>query len=80
MAVFNDNPHGKAPKVKLQYGTAAKARKSIRRLKSQPRQYQMQAAHTLYYRAKYHKHQTKGMRNAAKIYRRFIQTLKVRKI
>jgi hypothetical protein len=76
MGVFNDNPPDKNPKLRLGYGTANKARRSIRLLKKQPRQYKMQAAHTLYYRAKYHKHQTKGMKNAQKIYGRFLKTLK----
>ena len=76
MGVFNDNPPNKKPKLRLGYGTANKARRSIRLLKKQPRHYQMQAAHTLYYRAKYHKHQTKGMKNAQKIYGRFLKTLK----
>ena len=76
MPVFNDNPPTKKPKLRLGYGTALKARKSVRLLKKQPRQYQSQAAHTLYSRAKYHKHQTKGMKEAQKIYGKFIQTLK----
>lgn len=76
MAVFNDPPPGKRPRVKLGYGTAKRARASIRRLKKQPLQYQVQAAHTLYSRARYHKHQTEGMRNAMRIYGQFLQTLK----
>ena len=76
MAVFNDNPPGKKPKLRLGYGTANKARASIKKLKKQPRQYQMQAAHTLYSRAKYHKYQTKGMKEAQKVYGKFLKTLK----
>ncbi len=76
MGVFNDNPPNKKPKFRLGYGNANKARKSIRLLKKQPYQYQVQAAHTLYYRAKYHKYQTKGMKEAQKIYRKFLKTLK----
>jgi hypothetical protein len=76
MAVFNDSPPGKKPRLRLGYGTANRARRSIKLLKKQPKQYQMQAAHTLYYRAKYHKHQTEGMRQAMKMYRKFLQTLK----
>lgn len=79
MAVFNDNPKGKKPRLRLGYGTANRARRSIKLLKKQPRQYQSQAAHTLYYRAKFHKHQTQDMRNAAKIYKKFLKTLKNRK-
>jgi len=76
MAVFNDPPKGKTPRIRLQYGTADKARRSIKLLKKQPLQYQTQAAHTLYARAKYHKHQTNGMRNAMRLYGRFLKTLK----
>jgi hypothetical protein len=76
MAVFNDPPVGKKPRLKLGYGTAKRARQSIRRLKKQPLIYQIQAAHTLYARAKYHKHQTEGMRNAMCIYGAFLKTLK----
>ena len=76
MAVFNDNPPNKKPRLRLGYGTANKARRSIKLLKKQPLQYQQQASATLYYRAKYHKHQTKGMRNAMKIYGKFRKTLK----
>ena len=76
MGVFNDNPPDKKPTLRLGYGTANKARRSIRLLKKQPRQYQIQAGHTLYYRAKFHKHQTKGMKNAQKLYGKFLKTLK----
>ena len=74
MAVFNDNPKGK--RTKLGYGSANKARRSVKLLKKESHQRQFQSAHTLYYRAKYHKHQTKGMRNAQKIYGKFLKTLK----
>jgi hypothetical protein len=80
MAVFNDNPPGKKPKLRLGYGSGAKARASVKKLRKQPRQYQSQAAHTLYYRAKYHKHQTDGMKNAVKVYGTFLRTLKRRRV
>ncbi len=76
MAVFNDNPQDKKPRLRLGYGSANKARRSIKLLKKQPRQYQTQVAHTLYYRAKYHRYQTKGMKNTQKLYGRFLKTLK----
>jgi hypothetical protein len=76
MGVFNDNPLNKKPKIRLGYATANKARRSVRLLQKQPRQYQIQAGHTLYYRAKYHKYQTKGMKEAVKIYGNFIKSIK----
>jgi hypothetical protein len=76
MAVFND---GKKPShVRLQYGTAKRARNTIRRLRGEPIGYQKQAARTMYYRAFYHKHQTKNMKDAARIYKQFLHTLSKR--
>jgi hypothetical protein len=78
--VFNDNPAGKRRKLRLGYGTAKRARNSIKKLRRYPsKQYQQQAAHTLYYRAKYHKHQTPEMGEAMKIYAKFIKSLKRRR-
>jgi hypothetical protein len=75
MAVFDDPPKDKKRRIRLRYGTANRARETIKKLQTQPKQYQVQAAHTMYYRAKYHKHQTKGMRNAMKIYKTFLNTI-----
>jgi hypothetical protein len=71
--LFNDNPKGKS-KVKAQYGTAERARQTLKRLRGKPKAYQRQVAVTMYYRAKHHKYQTKGMRNALKIYGSFLHT------
>ncbi len=76
MAVFNDLPPNKKPRIKSGYGSAKKARETIKKLKKEPKQYQYQLAHTLYSRAKYHKYQTEGMQNAMKIYKKFLNTLK----
>lgn len=80
MGVFSDNPSGKKSRLRLGYGTANRARRSVKLLKKQPYHYQVQASQTLYYRAKYHKYQTKGMRNAMKILSKFRKTLKKIKI
>ena len=72
--LFNDNPKGPS-KVKAQYGTAERARRTLKRLRGKPKAYQRQVATTMYYRAKHHKFQTKGMRNAMKIYGHFLQSL-----
>jgi hypothetical protein len=74
--LFNDNPKGPS-KVKAQYGTAERARQTLKRLKGKPKAYQRQVAITMYYRAKHHKYQTKGMRNAMKIYKDFLQTKEI---
>jgi hypothetical protein len=74
--LFNDNPRGK-PRVKgIGYGTAKKARSSIKLIKNKPLAYKMQVATTMYYRAKHHKYQNEGMRAAALIWGKYIETLK----
>ena len=66
MAVFNNPTH--PPKFKAGYGTAKKARNTLRRLRRATRKKAQQVARTMYYRAKYHKFQTPGMKDAMKIY------------
>ena len=72
--LFNDNPKGPS-KVKAQYGTAERARQTLKRLRGKPKAYQRQVAVTMFYRAKHHKFQTKGMKEAMKVYGHFLQTL-----
>ena len=73
--LFNDNPRG-APKIKgIGYGTAKKARESIHKLQGTSAAYKRQVATTMYYRAKYHKYQNEGMRQAMKIWGKYIKIL-----
>ena len=73
--LFNDNPRG-APRTRgIGYGTAEKARKSIKLLRNKPKAYQRQVATTMYYRAKYHKYQNEGMRQAMKVWGEYIKSL-----
>jgi len=72
--LFNDNPKGPS-KVKAQYGTAERAKQTLKRLRGKPKAYQRQVAVTMYYRAKHHKYQTKGMKEAMKVYGHFLQGL-----
>ena len=60
----------------LHYGTAANARKTLHYLRTRPYREQMRGAQTMYSRAKYHAKQTPDMREAMKVYRKFIKTLK----
>jgi hypothetical protein len=72
--VFNDPT--RLPKIKAGYGTAKKARNTIRRLRKETRKQQRQTARTMFFRAKYHKYQTPGMRNAMKVYGDFLKSTK----
>jgi len=71
MGVFDDAV--KPPTIRAGYGT----RDTIRRLqrKSISRSKARQVAQTMYYRAKYHKYQTPGMRDAMKVYKEFLAQL-----
>ena len=74
MAVFNNPTH--PPKIKAGYGTAKKAHNTIKRLHKETRKQQKQTARTMFFRAKYHKYQTPGMRDAMKVYGDFLKTSK----
>ncbi len=75
--VFKNPPKRKKPRLRLHYSSKKLAQNSVKKLRKQTnKQYQRQAATTLYYRAKLHKYQTKGMKNAATIYKKYLRTLK----
>ena len=76
MAIFNDGPKEHHPRLRLHYGDPEQARRSIKRLRKEPRGYQFQAAQTMYARAKYHAHQTDGMRKSMKLYGAFLRSLR----
>jgi len=71
--LFNDNPRGHPRLRSLGYGTAKKARASVKALRKFPCAYQHQAATAMYYRAKHHAHQTADMREAMKVYGAFLR-------
>jgi hypothetical protein len=73
MGVFNNAKH--TPRIKAGYGSAKKARNTLKRLRKETRKQQKQTARTMYYRAKFHKFQTPGMRNAMQIYGDYLKTL-----
>lgn len=57
----------------IKYATAANARKSIKLLRGNPRKKSI--ATRMYYRAKFHKYQTPGMRDAMKVWKKYINSL-----
>jgi hypothetical protein len=72
--LFNDNPRGYPRTRGIGYGTAQKARQSIQKLKGKAAAYRHQVATTMYYRAKHHKYQNEGMREAMKVWKRYLNT------
>ena len=62
----------------LHYGSASKAKQTLKYLKKRPYPEQIRGARTMYYRAKYHAQQTANMRGAMKVYKKFLADLKKR--
>jgi hypothetical protein len=76
MALFNDTR--KKSKSKLHYGSANKARQTIKYLKTRPKRERLRSAYAMYHRAKYHAKQTANMQEAMNVYENFIwQTKKM---
>ena len=70
--LFNGNPTGHPQTTGIGYGSAKKARESLKKIRNKSHAYQTQVATTMYYRAKYHKYQTSGMREAMKVYGKWL--------
>lgn len=63
----------KKPQTKTGYGNESKARMTLKNIKSKDLTYQKQVVNTMYNRAKYHKYQTQGMREAMKIFKEWLK-------
>jgi len=72
MGVFTDSK--KPPAFKAAYGTAKKARNTLKRLRRATPSKARQVARTMYYRAKYHKYQTPNMKAAMNVYNHYLKT------
>ena len=72
--LFN-SPKG-GPKTRgIKYATAANARKSIKLIRGQDKTRRKRIGMRMYYRAKYHKYQTPGMRGAMKVWKKYIDSI-----
>ncbi len=65
----------KKKKSHLHYGSAKKARQTIKYLKTRPHGEQVRGAQSMFFRAKYHAQQTKDMREAMKVFRDFLKKI-----
>jgi hypothetical protein len=68
----------KKSRIRAKYGSKEGALETIRKLKkgSYSKVYKFQVANTMYNRAKYHKYQNDGMREAMVVYKKYINMLK----
>lgn len=64
------------PQIKSGYSSEEIAKKTLKRLKGRSKSYQMQIVNTMYNRAKYHKNQTQGMKDAMRIYKNWLKKFK----
>lgn len=75
MTSLYDN--GYLPKTKgTGYGTKQKAKQTLQLIKNKPLSYQWQVVNTMFNRAKYHKYQTSGMREAMDVYQTWMKKRK----
>ena len=77
--LFDPNPRGKSITEGTGFASAKKARKTLKIIKRKPKLYQKQVITTMYYRAKHHPHQTRGMRNAMKVFADYLPKRSKRK-
>lgn len=73
-----DNPSSKKYKSKVNagYGNAQRAKETLKRLKSYPYDYQLRVVNTMINRATYHANQTEDMRDAIKVYKKWLNICK----
>jgi hypothetical protein len=69
-----DNPSSKKYKSKVNagYGTAQRARETLKRLQGYPYDYQLRVVNTMINRAIYHANQTEDMRESIKVYKKWL--------
>ena len=72
--LFN-TPKGKPKTTGIKYATAKNARSSIKKIAGKNATYRKRIAQRMYYRAKFHKYQTPGMRNAMKVWKNYMDAL-----
>ena len=72
--LFN-SPKGSAVNPGIKYATGVNARKSIKLIRGKDKTRRKSIAMRMYYRAKYHKYQTPGMRDAMKVWKRYMDSL-----
>ena len=72
--LFN-SPNASPSTPLIQYGTAEKARASIRRIAGKDATRRKRMAMRMYYRAKFNKNQTQGMRNAMKVWKKYMDSI-----
>lgn len=74
LRLFNTSK-GKPKTYGIKYATGSNARASIKRLVGKDANYRKRVAMRMYYRAKFHKYQTPGMREAMKVWKRYINSI-----
>ena len=64
------------------YKDAKKARNTLKKLKklNKPEVYNFQVINTMYYRAKHHKYRTKDMEEAMKVFKKYLDKRKSKKL
>jgi hypothetical protein len=70
-SLYDNGSH--KPRTKTGYGDVKRARMTLRNIKKFSSSYKKQVVNTMYNRAKYHKNQTKEMRDAMKLFKGWLE-------
>jgi hypothetical protein len=70
MDLYTDSNPNKT--IKVGFKNKFVAIESIQKIKSKSKAYQIKVINTLYYRAKYHPHKTKEIKEAMKIFKKWL--------
>jgi hypothetical protein len=70
-----NNPPWKPRISGIKYATAKNARASILKISKEDKAYRKRVAMRMYFRAKYHKNQTSGMREAMRVWKKYMNNL-----
>jgi hypothetical protein len=72
----NINKSRSRPRTKTGYGNAKRASETLKNIKKFDKRYQMQVVNTMYNRAKFHANQTSDMREAMKVFKKWLKRSK----
>lgn len=72
MTLYSPNPKGNRLSG-LGYANEEKAHNTIKKIKHMDKNYQVSTILTMYYRAKHHPHQTKNMKKAMNVFKKWLK-------
>ena len=73
-SLYSNSYRKKRSRTKIGYGNAKRALETLKNIKKYDKLYQTQVVNTMYNRAKFHANQTSDMREAMKIFKKWLKS------